>query len=534
LKLHSPLPTLLPATIALTSGLIMGLTPAPFELWGLAWIAIAPLWLLLFVNPNSEATFGKRVWTAAGLGGLWGVGYNGLTLSWIVDLHPLTWMGVPWLGSVAIALFAWGFVTFWGALMIALWASGMVVLDWRSPAQNLLNAALLRVLTGTALWCGLETLYSDGALAWTPLSFTQSPHNLAILHVGRLSGATLVSAAIVVCNGLIAEAWLARTERQFRSSQVLGLLLVAIAAGTHLTGGWLLNQPLQSSPETSLRVGIIQGNISTRIKLFEEGVRQAIAAYTNGYRTLTDQGVDAVLTPEGTFPWIWVDRANQASNPLYQAILDRGVPAWVGTVGVEQNQITQSLFAFSGAGDVVGRYDKVKLVPLGEYIPFAAVLGKVISRLSPVEASMVPGDLQQQLQTPFGQAIAAICYDSAFSKVFREQARSGGEFILTASNNDPYGRTMMLQHHAQDVMRAIETDRWAVRATNTGLSGFVDPHGKTLWQSQFRTYQTHAETIHRRRTQTLYVRWGDWVTPLLLGGMAIAHVVRWRKARSMS
>ena len=74
---------------------------------------------------------------------------------------------------------------------------------------------------------------------------------------------------------------------------------------------------------------------------------------------------------------------------------------------------------------------------------------------------------------------------------------------------------MPRQHHAQDVMRAIELDRWAVRATNTGYSAFVNPHGETLWISEINQYATHIETIHRRQTQTLYVQWGDWLVWLL-------------------
>ena len=74
----------------------------------------------------------------------------------------------------------------------------------------------------------------------------------------------------------------------------------------------------------------------------------------------------------------------------------------------------------------------------------------------------------------------------------------------------------MAQHQAQDLMRAIETDRWAVRATNTGYSGIIDPHGTIVWRSQPKTYEIHADTIYRRSTKTLYVRWGDWLTPLLL------------------
>jgi len=88
--------------------------------------------------------------------------------------------------------------------------------------------------------------------------------------------------------------------------------------------------------------------------------------------------------------------------------------------------------------------------------------------------------------------------------------------MLTASNNDPYNTRMMAQHHAHDVMRAIETDRWAVRSTNTGYSGVINPHGQTLWRSQPQVFTTHAATIYRRQTQTLYVQWGNWVLPSLV------------------
>jgi apolipoprotein N-acyltransferase len=84
---------------------------------------------------------------------------------------------------------------------------------------------------------------------------------------------------------------------------------------------------------------------------------------------------------------------------------------------------------------------------------------------------------------------------------------------------------MPAQHHAQDVMRAIETDRWAVRATNTGYSGIVDPHGKTVWISRLNTYALHTDTIYRRQTQTLYVRWGDWLTLMLLGSAGLSWFV---------
>ena len=74
---------------------------------------------------------------------------------------------------------------------------------------------------------------------------------------------------------------------------------------------------------------------------------------------------------------------------------------------------------------------------------------------------------------------------------------------------------MPAQHHAQDVIRAIETDRWMARATNTGYSAIVNPKGDTLWISDMDIYQLHRGTIYTRNTQTLYVKWGDWLTIIL-------------------
>jgi apolipoprotein N-acyltransferase len=85
---------------------------------------------------------------------------------------------------------------------------------------------------------------------------------------------------------------------------------------------------------------------------------------------------------------------------------------------------------------------------------------------------------------------------------------------------------LMAQHEAHDVMRSIEADRWMVRATNTGYSGVIDPHGQIIWQSQAHAFVTHADRIDRRQTKTPYVRYGNWLTPVLLllaGGALISH-----------
>ncbi|WP_445301798.1 MULTISPECIES: apolipoprotein N-acyltransferase [unclassified Microcoleus] len=563
--------------IALFSGILMALTTAPVNAWLLAWVALAPLWILVvsYQKPKIEEQKQKFFLLPSSfflLPSLWGIGYHGLALSWIMGIHPMTWLGVPWWPSLAIALFCWAFITLWGAALVAVWAwlfaiaiskiSGTGILPVISPkisgtgilpviSQKISGTGILpviRVLIGTALWCALESIWSTGSLWWTSLSYTQSPHNLAILHLGQLSGPSAVTAAIVAVNGLIAEAFIeGRRKKEEGSSatdcvtdvtdvtdgwkqervrgkkgEVRGKKSVAyiLPAGLflvlHIAGWSLYNRPLNQEAATALKIGIIQGNIPNEIKFDSGGWRRALEGYTTGYKQLADRKVDAVLIPETALPFIWTNEYQRSTLSFYQAILERGVVAWIGGFGEQENSITNSLLAIDRTGEIVGRYDKLKLVPLGEYIPFYEILGGIINRLSPLDAHLVPGNSKQLFDTPFGRAIVGICYDSAFSEIFRYQAAHGGEFMITASNNAHYKPPMLDQHHALDVMRAIETDRWAVIATNTGYSAFVNPRGETVWKSGINTYEVRDATIYRRQTRTLYVCWGDWLTPVLL------------------
>ncbi len=568
--------------IALGSGILMGLTVAPVGAWFLAWVALLPLWVLVVNHAQGKNSSPPLPLLAL----IWGIGYHGIALSWITGVHPMTWMGVPWLASLGIALFCWVFITLWGAALVTAWATGLFwILNFgfwisqKSRVKSQISSLprlkpgaippLIRVLIGTALWCGLEALWSAGPLWWSSLSYTQSPHNLVILHLGQLSGPSAVTAAIVAVNGLIAEAFINRrdTEVSERISSVSrqslqrdatplngGNLRTGVAwepdasplksgnpptrlapqrAGSstslwfinkylviattllitlHIIGFALYTRPLAQSPGTALKVGIVQGNIPNQIKLYREGFLRAIEGYTTGYLTLAARGVDAVLTPEGALPFR--ERYIKEST-LFTAVQGQGVVAWIGGFADHGSSYGNSLFTITSDG-IFSRYDKVKMVPIGEYVPFEQILGGIVKRLSPLQERQIAGSPKQVFNTPFGRAIVVICYGSAFPELFRYQAAAGGQFILSPSNDAHFSEPMPAQHHAQDIMRAIETDRWGIRATNTGYSAFVDPHGRTLWISGHNTYEVHAETIYRRQTQTLYVRWGDWLTPLLL------------------
>lgn len=487
---------------------------APVNAWPLAWVALTPLW---WIAQDAEQSV-RRVLYAA----IWGVVYHGIALSWVTGLHPLTWMGVPWLASVAIALSSWIFVSLWGASIGVTWMALMMGLTRRWPVKG-----LSRVLVGTALWCAIEWVWSQGPLYWTSLSFTQSPGNLWALHLGQLAGPMAVTAGVVAVNGLVAEGFGKLGLGGLGASEPRGFgRAISLFLGLHLLGFGLYIWSPADSADQALAVGLIQGNIPTHQKLTAVGVQRSRQVYLDGYETLAKAGVDIVITPEGALPQVW-DAFLQADSLFQRAVVKAGVPLVLGTFVHEQiddtqTPLTQSLLTLTLDGAVTGRYNKIKLVPLGEYIPFESVLGALIKRLSLMEGSMVPGNRDQLLQTPFGPMAAGICYEAAYADLYRQQVKRGGQAIFTGSNNDPYSPRQMIQHHAQDVMRAVETDRWAVRVTNTGISGVVDAKGRSHWLSVPDTYTTHVAHIYRRQTQTLYVRCGDWLTPVLLGLGAIA------------
>ena len=484
------------------SGIFSGLGCEPHGLWILPWFTIVPLWLAVRKNNSWQDN--------AIIGLAWGLGYHGLTLHWITGIHPMTWLGIPWLYSLLIALFCWLFISLWGASLVVLWCLAMTFFLQNIPVLKNLQI-LSKVLVGIALWTGLEALYSLGPLWWSSLSLTQSPHNLYILQLGTISGPTTITALLLGINGLIAES-INTHPNDKKTSQLLLSLAVASFCFFWLLGLGIYQRPL--SLEKPINIGLIQGNISNEIKLFPAGFRKAIEGYSKGYYQLAQDGAQLVITPETALPFFWDDLVDHSS--FYQAILQEKIPVLIGGFGRLGQGYTNSLFMVNSNGKVMGKYDKSKLVPLGEYVPFENILGKFIQRLSPLKSHLIAGSNEQFVDSPFGRMILGICYESAYPEIFRKQTRAGGEYIVTASNDAHYKAAMPAQHQAQDVMRAIENDRWAARITNTGYSSIINPRGETKWLSALNQYSIHREKIYRQNSQTLYVRLGDWLTIFFL------------------
>lgn len=445
------------------------------------------------------------------------MGYHGVMLRWLLGMHPLTWMGIPWWPSLGLVIFLWLFVSASQAWVIGAWA-------WALARTRL--GGYSRVLYAVGVWLGLHWLWGLGSTAfpWDDLAQTQT-QDLWLIQIAALGSSALVTALLIAVGGLLGESW----SRRNGSYGVVALTLLAVAHGYGL---WSTRLPAETG-ERSLRVGVIQGNIPQTRKWSRAGRLDAYETYLRGYDRLARQGVDLVLVPETAIPVVWSREADPA-DPLVERVRSRGTTLLLGAFdALPEGQLTTSLLALDRSGQVVSSYAKQHLVPLGEQIPLKEYIGWLIRKLSPLKGELVPGSPDQRFETPSGLLAGGICFDSAFGEGFRRQVAAGARLLITATNDAWFGPAMAPEHHALDTLRAVETGRWLVRASNNGTSGVIDPVGRTILLTEWNTDAEFVATVKPLTAQTFYVCWGDWVTPVAgLVACAVLILAKWDDRRS--
>jgi apolipoprotein N-acyltransferase len=158
----------------------------------------------------------------------------------------------------------------------------------------------------------------------------------------------------------------------------------------------------------------------------------------------------------------------------------------------------------------VGRYDKVHLVPFGEYVPFKQVFA-FAGGLTKEVGDFLQGTSRQPLSADGSQVGVFICYESIFPDEVRQFAANGAQIFLNLSNDGWYGDSgAYAQHLQQTRMRAVEDDRWVLLDTNTGVTASVDPYGRVVASLPRKTRAVLNAPYALSNVTTFYTRHGDW------------------------
>jgi apolipoprotein N-acyltransferase len=367
------------------------------------------------------------------------------------------------------------------------------------------SANVLWCLTVAAWWTVLEFARSFGALGypWGVLGYSQG-RALPLIQIAEFTSVYGVSFLMAFVG---AAAAMGLTHKQWLPLGVgVGAVSLCVTWGqTRLAQ--------QLPPRKSSVVTIVQGNIHNEAKVDKKRARKNIAVF----KALTNQAVEKqqpslVVWPETVILMPW-SRFPDVQKWLCQSARDWNAGLVTGSVDRDKKKRGYNVaVSLSSQGTVMGVYQKVRLVPFGEYIPVRWF--PLFRMLRFLEPEVSAGESVRSLPTDVGNVGAVICFESMFPDISRQLAQSGAEFLVVMTNDDWFGGTSApADHAAMSVFRAIETRRWIVRAANTGISSFIDERGRvvaTIGWNQRDTLTRRVLHHAAERDETFYVRHGDW------------------------
>jgi apolipoprotein N-acyltransferase len=488
--------------LAAGSGTLLAVAfPYP-SLWLLAWIGLVPLILALAGHPAERP--GRSVARGFGLGYVFGLFFLGITLRWSAELDPPgTW--ALWMLFTAIEALGGGV---FGAL--AAWLlRGRAGPGWRPLA------------VATA-WTGLEYIRTLGpyALTWSQLSYSQLPTGV-VVQMADLTGASGVTFVIAMVNAAVAEAMLWR-EQNGSVPWPGGLRKALLGSGLLLAACLLygivrpLTLPAPTSTATS--IACVQPDVDPHVKWDRARFADNLVALERA----TDEAVDRdhaelVVWPETALP-----EPILTDPPVLQRVSSlaarKRVYILVGSTEAapdgSRRKIYNTAMLFGPSGQIQGRYDKMHLVPFGEFLPLRPLLAKVPPFNEIVD--LTAGEKETVFEMPHLRFATLICFESTFSDLTRTFIAGGAQLIVVITNDGWFNRTSAAEHHfAMSAMRAIEDRIWVVQCGNTGISGFIDPRGRATDKTALFVPAVVAESIQPGSLGSVYLHLGDWFAAVL-------------------
>lgn len=477
----------------LLSAVLLVLIQPPLSLSFLGWIALVPL----FISLDRESP--RRCFKKGYLTGL--VSSLGLIYWVVVAMNRYGGMDM-WLAGLTLLLFAGYLGLYTGAFA---YLAGLLEGRFGLPLY----------VTAPPLWTILE--YLRGILiSGFPWSFlAHSQHNvLPLLQVVSITGTYFLSFLLVSANSLFSFAALRR------KIPWTGVMVTAFLVGASLLYGF---SRMGDRETATLRAAMVQGNIRQDVKWDDAFRSRTIQTYVDGALKATGRA-DLFIWPETSMPFVFT---KEAFGGTFLRTLPGRLegPLLLGTVSdAGQGRLHNSAYLINPSGGLEGTYHKVHLVPFGEYTPLISYL-PFLEKFTAAGVGFVPGKGHDPMPAAIGKIGILICYEGIFPAITRETVAKGAQVLVNLTNDAWYDRTSApYQHLAFYVFRAIETDRYVLRAANTGVSAVIDPRGRIPVSTPIFVETTLEGRFALKDTLTPYVRYGDWFVFLIALFLAAAVV----------
>jgi len=484
---------------------MLALIQPPVSLFPLAFIALVPL-MRGIDKDNLPRSFGQGF--AAGV-----VAWIGIIYWVVVAMNSYGGINIP-ISVLILLLFA-----VYLSLYMGIFALSCAFLEKRTAVPAYLLVA--------PVWVVLE--YARGVVMtgfpWAFLGHSQYSF-LPFIQVASVTGTYFISFLIAAVNGIVFSLWARKKVSLIWTAAVLVLI------GASLVYGFVRLQHRDAEP---LKAAIVQGNIGQDVK-WDDGFKMMTVSRYYRLSFGLAQNADLIVWPETAMPFI-IDRDINAYKYVKAVPVMLRSRLLFGTVGLGgKGSLLNSVHYVDVSGQTAAIYNKVHLVPFGEYTPIVSYF-PFLEKITAIGAYFMPGEGHAPVVTDLGKVGVLICFEGIFPYITNETVRGGAQVLVNVTNDAWYNRTSApFQHFAFYVFRAIETDRYVLRAANTGISAVIDPRGRIRGRTPIFTEEVLRGSYALKDTMTFYVRHGDYfiaVCLVFLAGTVVVGIYRNRgKKRS--
>lgn len=481
-KLHPILITL----IGIVAGAIGATSFSPFYFWPGYFITLIVFSVLVITSTTAKSA----CWRGSSVG----LGFFGAGVSWV-------YVSIAEYGQVGVIIAA--LITFLFISVLCAFWSFSAWLAWRLIQRFTKIPASLWVTLSVLLGEFLRSTLFTGFPWLLPGYAIENTWLFELLPIG---GIWLTSACVVLTASVIACLLLKETNQL---GPIFGLLAVWLGAA------YLNYFPISWVQQTgTLKTTLIQGNVKQDEKWLGDTAVKSLAYYQQ--ETIKHLDSDLVVWPETAITYTY-PRIKPYFESFAKELADNNTTLITGIPDVSENN-RDYFNAIWATGNGFGLYYKQRLVPFGEYIPFAEYIGPILDVFGMPMSNFKSGDDNQPvLQVGEWGVAPFICYEIVYAEQVRRMVRDS-DFLITISNDGWFGTSIGPWQHLQIAQfRAKEAGRYVIRATNTGVTAFINEKGKIITQApQFEKATLTAEAKAFSGI-TPYVQWGYWPTFLLLG-----------------
>ena len=474
------------------SGILLALSFPRYGYPIFAWIALTPLIVTLFELHHSWPAFRRR--RAFVLGFVAGLAYFGGTVYW-------TGTVVSQFGglSTPIGVIVAGLLVAYLSLFPALFA---LCLGWLGAKYG-----RRAILLAPAVWVTTELgrTYFWSGFPWLLLGYSQTTV-LPVAQFASVVGVFGMSALVSLVSAALAYIAVSRSRASMVTVAATAAALIVITTW----GNRRLENDTLVDQGRPVRVALIQGNIPQDQKWDVAHAGPILNTYLSMTREAAAKGAQLVIWPESSTPFPFLD--DKAGGERIRALVrETGIELLLGSDQVDHQSKAyhNAAFLVRKDGNVAAVYQKMHLVPFGEFVPLQQVLF-FVGPLVEQAGSFAPGLEMVMLPTSHGPISTAICYEIVFPRLVGESVGRGSQLLTTITNDAWYGHSSApYQHFLQASMRAIEQGRYLARAANTGISGFVDPYGRVLQKTDIFERAILVGDVRLLDVPTIYGRIGD-------------------------